>query len=541
MRTFGVRLLALLLAIELGSAAQAFGQEKEEPKATPFQETSQMILSGCGMQLMEYSRFGHFQSWGKIKGDDFDAEFQKRFKSFPDDLMAAIGNQKSADHDAALAFLMGYASLVRCHAASLSEKDLSLAVHRALAPYTDKIKEGLVKSLQAKEATTQFVAALALLCLDEKHAKANEIFQANAPSGTEGNPPIVCLFIGLARLTSPPVIEYLGRLLKHRDPAAREAAAGAAITMGPYARDLVPALIAFLETGENAQGDYRYPGAIALPQTGNLALMALEGLKEHSKPAIPAILARFPTASDDDQIAMLGCLASAGLKDDACLTVVRKSLQSKKLEMAAACTMLYLAPGDREATDLLKKAIADDATKGLAIKICQQFGPPSREIAASFLPMLDSKDEDVRIAATHALARIGPHAAEAVPGIEKLLAREEDGSRHTFRSTRGAAYALARIRGKEAAAALLRVADSNASGARYAMMYLPDLGDDLPPTTLAVLLRATQQGNGFAAFALSNLGDRANTIRRDLERLVDDPMVGWIIDTALRRIPANQP
>ena len=113
---------------------------------------------------------------------------------------------------------------------------------------------------------------------------------------------------------------------------------------------------------------------------------------------------------------------------------------------------------------------------------------------------------------------------------------------HTFHSTQAAAYALAKIRGKEAAAALLRVADSQASGARYAIMYLPDVGDDLPPTTLEVLVRVIKSDDGpkdMAAIALSNLGERARSVRRELESLLDDPAVGWIIDTALRRIPAN--
>jgi hypothetical protein len=190
---------------------------------------------------------------------------------------------------------------------------------------------------------------------------------------------------------------------------------------------------------------------------------------------------------------------------------------------------------------LLKKALANDASKNLAIEICQQFGPPSREIAASLIAMLDDKNENVRISATRALARIGPLAAEAVPGIEKLLAKEEDGMTHTFTSTRSAAYALAKIRGKEAAAALLRVADSKASGARYAIMYLPDLGDDLSPTALAVLVRAIESDDrpkDVAAMALSNLGERARPVRRDLERLLDEPTAGWILDTALRRILA---
>jgi hypothetical protein len=73
-------------------------------------------------------------------------------------------------------------------------------------------------------------------------------------------------------------------------------------------------------------------------------------------------------------------------------------------------------------------------------------------------------------------------------------------------------------------------------------MYLPELGDDLPPTALAVLVRAIE-GNDrpkdMAAVALSNLGRRARPVRRDLERLLEVPEAGWILDTALGRIAAN--
>jgi HEAT repeat protein len=543
MRVFFLRLFAIQVGIGLCSPA-GFGQEKEEPSKTPFQETADSLCGGCALQLMEYGHLPHFTSWSRLKGGDFDDAFQKRSKSFPDDLMKALGNRKSVDHEAAVHFLAFYASLARNHAALLSEKNLCLAVDLALAPYTCRIRDGLIASLNAKAPKTRLMAALALLCLDQSHAKANEVLQASASSPDAKLLAEASQNIGLAHLTSPQAIEYLGRLLKHRDPTVRESAAGAAITMGPSARDLAPALIAFLETGENANGNYQNPFAIALPESGNLALMALKSLKEHARPAFPAILARFAKANDDDQLEMLACLANIRPKENACLAMVRNSLENKKsnMRLAAACTVLHLAPGDRGATELLQKALADDVTKKLAVEICQQFGPPSREIAASLLSMLDDEKENVRIGATLALARIGPQAAESVPGIEKLLAKEEDAMTHTFQSTSTAAYALAKIRGKEAAAALLRVADSKASGARYAMVCLPALGDDLPPSTLAVLVRAIESDDrpkDVAAIALSNLGERARPVRRDLERLLDDPAIGWILDTALRRIPAN--
>lgn len=544
MRPLLSRVFALALGIGLFCPAQGFGQEKEEPKKTPFQETSDSLLAGSAMQLMEHWHFPHYRSWARWNVGGLDAEFQKRFKSFPEELLKALGNRESADHESAVGFVAFYAALARGHAARLNQRHLSSAVDRALAPDTDKIREGLVASLLAKAAKTRVMAAIAVLSLDESHAKANEVIKASVASADSKVLWEASRLIGLAHLTSSQAVECLRRLLKHRDPYVRHNAAWAVIMIGPAARELAPALVAFLETGEDAEGEYYFPYTMAPPQHRNLALMALESLKEHAKPAVPAILARFAKAKDRDQIAMLACLASIGCKEDACLAVMRKSLESEDwtLKLTAACAMLHLAPEDRTATELVKKSLADKSIKKLAMEVCQEVGPPSREIVASLLPQLDHQEQEVRIDAMRALAGIGPHATEAVPGLEKLLAKEEDGMTHTFVSTRAAAYALGKIRGKEAAAAFLRVADSKVSGARYSMTYLPDFGDDLPTTTVAVLARAMESDDrpkDMAAMALSNLGERARPVRRHMERLLEDPAIGWIIDTALRRIPAN--
>ncbi len=461
--------------------------------------------------------------------------------------MMALTDRDSADQESAIEFFALYIALARLHTTNFitknaSEKDLSCAVEFAMAPYTAKIKKALVANLMTKSAKMRLNAAAVLLALDSSDVEANKTLQAGVASANQEIMTRINLISAWATGPSPQAVDNLGQMLSHHDKSVREAAAGAIIQMGTSARDLAPALIKLLETGKDAEGQYIYELGIALPRTGNLALVALEKLKEHAKPAVPAILKRYATANDEEQILMLACLANVGEKDDASLALMRKARQSEKanVQLAAACALLRLAPDDRQAMDLMKKALADDGNRELALETCRRFAPPSREIVLCLLPMLDSKTEDIRISATLALGRIGPFATESVPAIEKLLARQEDGMLHTFQSTEAAAYALAHIRGKEAAAALLRVADSKQSGALYAMKYLPELGDDLPPETLAVLVRAIQKKNGprdFAAIALCNLGERARPVRREMERLLDDPVVGWILDTALRRMP----
>src|SRR5262249_17778512 len=130
----------------------------------------------------------------------------KRCARFPDDLLKALTNQESVDHEPAVRFLAYYASLVRTHAAQLLEKDLSNPVHLALAPHTSKIQEALVASLQAKSLPTRLMAALALLSLDERQAKANEVLQASAASAETKLLAETSGLIGAARLASPQAI-----------------------------------------------------------------------------------------------------------------------------------------------------------------------------------------------------------------------------------------------------------------------------------------------------------------------------------------------
>jgi len=555
-----LRLLALILGMGMCFPAQSLGQEKAKAKETAFAKTVASLNGGCAMQLSEFWHFPHFTSWGRLKNDGFPAEFQKRFTSVPSDLMKALSDVEGEDYETAASFLAFYCSLARNHAARLGEKNLFKAADRALDPHTGKIRKRLAVGLSAKSNKVRMYAALTLLSLDETHPKATEALKSGRLSENAALVSKACQLIGFAQLASPQAIDYLRKSIRHRDVDVREEAAGAVITMGKSARKLVPALIDYLKTGNDAHGSYHYPLTIGLSDKGNLALMALEAMGTHGEPAVPTILSLFPKATEADQLAMLACLASSGSTDDACLTLVRRAVdhEKPKVRMTAACALLHLAPGDRQATKLMKQAISDKATQKLAVEVCQVVGPPSKEIAASLLPLLDSKGEDERISGTYALASIGPAAKEAVAKIAMLLGRDEDGMKHTFRSSRAAAHALGKIGGKEAAEALLHAADSKgspwkASGARYAMIYLPVLADDLPPTTLALLVRIMEGKDRqkdrdaifltileeMAAITLSNLGERARPVRRDMERLLDDPQVGWILDTALRRIPVD--
>lgn len=552
-----IRCIAVLLALQTGHGVGADDKKDEDAKKTPFQSTAEAMIYDGIPGFVEFWHMPHFMSWGKCKamyGTELPSPYREIFKRFPADLIDALRADAGVDQNSALLFLKMYVTWSRARAAHFGESDLSQATKLSLAPYTGKIKEALTAGLKAKSKQTRIRAAALLLCLDANEAKANEMLRAYETSEDEKLLEEAFYIIGAGQLTSPQAIDFLAHMLKHPNKSVREAAAGAAITMGTAARDLAPALVAFLETGKDAEGEYFYPFAIAMPARGNLALMALENLREYAMPALPLILKRFARANEDDQIAMLACLAQIGKQNDACLKIVRSALHSdkNKVILASACALLHLVPEDHGAVELLKQALAKEVSRDPALESIWRFAPPSRDLVKCLLPFLNQKNQGLRESTLRVLARIGPSATQAVPAIEKLFAlKAED----IHWEPQVAVNALAAIRGKDAAAALLRIADARGDLARYAaaqfaLVYLPELGGDLPPNAPALLIRAIEKDDKpkelanyfgsnktFAAIALSNLGERARSVRRDMQRLVNDPEAGWILDTALRRLP----
>ncbi len=78
MRNSFSRLLAIFLAIGVCFASHSYGQEKAEPKKSPFQETADSVIRECVVTLVAYGHFPYFISWCQCKwGGNFDVEEQK--------------------------------------------------------------------------------------------------------------------------------------------------------------------------------------------------------------------------------------------------------------------------------------------------------------------------------------------------------------------------------------------------------------------------------------------------------------------------------
>jgi HEAT repeat protein len=140
---------------------------------------------------------------------------------------------------------------------------------------------------------------------------------------------------------------------------------------------------------------------------------------------------------------------------------------------------------------------------------------------AALASLLDDEDEGSRDLAAHALGKIGPMAAPAIPALEKLLTSDKNACAYTF-----AGYALWRI-GKASVPALIR-ATAPESGGRYsAIVALGFLGKDASPAAIECLIRVLSSqekedpGPLYAACALASLGEHARAARQALEKCRD--------------------
>ena len=284
MRISFSRLLMIFLGIGVCVASHSYGQEKEEPKKTPFQETADSVSCSCAMHIVGYGHFPHFTSWGRYKWENTEIEFQNRIKSFPEDLLKALIDRESANQESALEFLVLYVALARYHTThfiskNASEKDLARATDFALSPYSAKIKETLVANSMTKSAKMRLNAAAVLLAsLDSSGRRSQQRrFKVGVASANQEIMTRINLISAWATGPSPQAVDNLGQMLSHHDKSVREAAAGAIIQMGTSARDFQrPALIKLLPRPVKTRKVSIFTNsAIALPRTGNLASWSL--------------------------------------------------------------------------------------------------------------------------------------------------------------------------------------------------------------------------------------------------------------------------
>jgi HEAT repeat protein len=565
-----MRLHGLCLVVLCGGIGVARADEKTEK--SPFEEFANSFLVSSAPYAIDFRVVPSLPAWGKKKFEGAD-----KVREFPKELVKKLKSPGSVDYRATLNVVHHYLIFTRAIASSNGLSNLDQIARRTLGPEAGAIEKELVKALDTKDPHNRWLAACSLLALGSENQSAKTVFAKGPESEDNESQMLAYHCLGRMQLKIKGAVAVLARGLEDKRKEIRHAAANGLIELGPDAKAATPALIRFLETGADARGEY-YPFAITLPIKENLALMALAAIGADAAPAVPVILRRFPHADTSDQCEMIACLKAIGHGARSGVPTIEKALTSKDrdVKLTAAFALLWFDADHKEALGVVKTALSDADVRG-ALKTCFEVGPNSKSVAALVAPLLDHKDEDVRIHAAWALSRIGPSAATAIPGLEKILRQEEDGQACTFRSHAAAAEALARI-GKTGIPVLLRVVESNAGGT-YALGAIGSLGKDAPPEAIDCLVRILEtkdkvvpltgrlaqlaetvrsnskderdkgeelirklegdlktQRLSHAALALGRLGNHGRRARPALEKCRGDGELGFYVESALALI-----
>jgi HEAT repeat protein len=308
---------------------------------------------------------------------------------------------------------------------------------------------------------------------------------------------------GFVGYTAPSSAAVLTEFLKDKDWMVRKNAVEVLQNWGPAAKEAVPALLGLL-VSPTAQDGQVQPAAVetaagvisgaaafdpqirqvvaadlgrigpAAPET----VPALTQLLKHKSPpvrqAAASILAKFGPAA----AAAVPALVELAKSDTETRTTVAETLGA--IGPAAENAVPTLAEWAKDANngDLRKAAI-----EALGKIVGGKNGPWTKTAVSVLTELLKDKDEQVRLAAAAALAKIGPAAAPAIPALAELT---KDGA---WGIQRNAAQALGSI-GPEAKGTVADLArllsDKDDSVREAAACALGQIGPDAAPAAAAV-------------------------------------------------------
>jgi HEAT repeat protein len=508
------------LILLIGLAAPAIADD--EKKKSPFEEKAYSIVFGCALPAIEYGLIPVFAAWPEVTVDG-----KQPFKGFREELVKALESPDETEHLAAVEFIQTYSFFTRGVAAEFNHKtELDAEARRAFAADLPAIEARLLKALDAPNPRIRLAAATSLMAFGKSNEKAKRICLKGLTDNDENARIKALERVGGLLLSDDATLKEVALSLKDKSAAVRDAGAGAIIFMGARAKNLVPALIEFLETGDTANGRFQYPLAITIPIEENLALLGLSAMGEQAKPAVPTIVRRFPKAKSADKRKMLRCLLAIGADVKGIQPLADSCLSSGNfdLKLAAAFACLGCDPNHKDASVIVRTALASEdwAMRKQTLDNCYEMPPRNKESAALIVPLLDDKKEDVRIAAALALGQIGPAGEAGVPAMEKILRRKQDGSECTFMSHRRTAQAL-RHMGKPGIAALLRIVESKVDSRGYAIEAVSSLGKDVPEDAIKGIIDILKNEEGTmvhleAVLAVVRIGPRAEAARPLLRR-----------------------
>ena len=445
--------LAILSMFAFGAPQQA--DAPAERGAKTFAERAKIATSAPALFLVE---------WLIVPGlemIDDAADDVPEFKGFTAELIKVLHSDEARSRSAALNYLAGLARLVRLTAWWRDRDDGNDLFATALGKHAAPIRLGLETAIRNTTGNDRLLAAVALLALvdEDKAAVDRVVDELRCPDARRRQE--ACDWVGHIRLSQRPLVTALAAATTDKELKVRCAAAIALLQIGPKAASAVPAVLAYLKSGEATTDEVLKetrlaPMVMGIP-TINAECSAIGRNLADLKPAVTAVIELLEAGSANKRQIVFACLARLGPDAGTAVTAIEPYLRDQDMErrLTAAATILCINPDHAGATAELVGFIKSvDATlPARAIEVCGDIAPKTKPLVPLLIESLKDDAESTRLSAAQALGKMGSLAEPAIPRLAALLiSKRSDDTDMRVQYT--AACALVGI-GKEGLTALL--------------------------------------------------------------------------------------
>jgi HEAT repeat protein len=322
---------------------------------------------------------------------------------------------------------------------------------------------------------------------------------------------------GVMRGARPPaaVVPALIDLLGDADPGVRGWAAKVLLTLGPAAAPAARALAARLDDGELHE---------ALRRTSRFSrenTAVADALAAIGKPAVPVLVEALGHKALHVKASAIMALGQIGPKARAAAEPLRRCLQDDRLGVMvnAAVALLRIGDDPRAPVQILGRGLSDEraAVRGYVLSQLSELSPPPRELLPLVVSLLKDEQPAVVNQALRILVEHGSDAESALPQVIPLL----DDPRH-----RGEVIRLvARFgpRAREAIPGLARcLKDPDSNVVRWAADALAKMGPAAAPAVPALreALQSHSSERGAVLRALGRIGAAASAAVPDMLKLL---------------------
>jgi HEAT repeat protein len=244
---------------------------------------------------------------------------------------------------------------------------------------------------------------------------------------------------------TPEVEKAVLKAMREEDPALRQAAIDAAVTVAVFSRgkEVLPALSRALREPQDAEAAATalrcmgQPGvaplaeALAKGSEARVRLVAAQALGRLGEAARPVLEALRRAASRDKDTkvreACFAALADLAATDPESLEVFADGLGVKELTGAAERALRKAGPGGFAVLRKALKARRAEA-RAAAARVLGALGEAAAPLQGDLADALEDKEDTVRAAAAEALGRLGPAAAGARDALLKLARATDNGN-----------------------------------------------------------------------------------------------------------------